>query len=146
MSIDQKDLCEKHYHEFDGLKECPLCVRDERDWLRSIASENEKQCRAWSEQHGKRMDQIEAMETELDRLQTAEYAWNCERQTLILARERLREVIDSVKVGLLNGLRTDGEHHKQHDMWTCLVEIVGREEAERLRDDEEEGFEEGIPA
>ena len=36
MSIEQQDLCETHYHEFDGMKECPLCVKEERDRLREL--------------------------------------------------------------------------------------------------------------
>ncbi len=43
-------------------------VQQERDRLQQIASENAAQCRTWSEQHGKRMDQIGALEKERDRL------------------------------------------------------------------------------
>jgi hypothetical protein len=42
MSIEQKDLCEKHYHEFDGLRECPLCVIEERDRLKALVKERDR--------------------------------------------------------------------------------------------------------
>lgn len=57
--------------------------------------------------------------------------------------------VEEAVIHLLNGLHTDGAHHKQWDMEQALLSLVGKERVEEIKKAESEDdcyWEEGIPA
>lgn len=58
--------------------------------------------------------------------------------------EEIRGKLNQVTVALLNGLTTDGAHHKQYYLEQALSELVEPEWIEKAR--EEFQWEKGIPS
>jgi len=57
--------------------------------------------------------------------------------------EQMKEAIEELKFNLIEGLTTDGAHHKQYYLEFALLELVGTEMLEELR--REHNWEEGVP-
>lgn len=51
--------------------------------------------------------------------------------------------ITGAVICIVNGLNTNGAHHKQHDLWIALRALVGDKKADIIAN--RDGFDKGVP-